>query len=283
MDTQQPTHKLSAKVDLAALLGTLQRSLQRTLDIAAFGLIAAENATEQKLELPGAFFHMIPAQNVALDFETARNEFKRWALTGAMRDSVEAVHIFLDKARPICFLYSVADQPKIMGDDWNKGMVRDTKKFHRLGLPDKIKYLAEEYDSSLVSEVTEELLSINLARNCLAHRSGIVSDYDSNSEEGLMVRWRKMEIGATGSNGERIITAMARVEAGESVFLRYAKAQKLFKKGESVTFTVDEFGELCMTLFFFGSQLIHNMEQFGRSKGITFNISKENVTGQADS
>jgi len=283
MKTQKPTHEVSIKTDLAALLGTLQRSLQRNLDIAAFGLIAADNTTERKLELPGAFFHMAPAQNKSLDFETARNEFKQWVLTAAMRDSVEAVHIFLNAARPVCFIYSIANQKEIMGSDWNKGIVEDNKKFHRLGLPDKIKYIEEKYDPSLVPEIKEELLSINLARNCLVHRFGIVTEYDSNSAGGLLVQWSKMEIKVAGPSGERTVGAMARVEAGESVSLQYAKAKKLFKKGESVTFTVDEFSELCMTLLFFGMQFNHNLEQYGRSKGIHFNAPKDNVTRQADS
>jgi hypothetical protein len=282
MESHEPTHKLTVKTNLAVLLGTLQRSLQRARDIAAFGLNAADNITEQGLQLPGAFFQVVPASNVALDFETAKSEFKRWTLTGAMRDSVEGVHAFLDEARPVCFLYSVASKPMINGGDWNKGIVEDTKKFHRLGLPDKIKYLGEKYDSSLVPEVAEELLSINLARNCLVHRHGVVSDYDSNSDEGLLVKWRRMEIVATGYRGERTITAMARVEAGESVMLRHAKAQKLFRKGEFLTFSVDEFGELCLTLFFFGNQLVQNIERYGRSKGVHFDAPRKNVTGQSD-
>jgi len=122
----------------------------------------------------------------------------------------------------------------------------------------------------------------NLARNCLVHRNGIVSHLDSNSDQGLVVKWRKLEIMATGPGGERVMTAMARVKAGESVFLRHAKDQKLFRKGEFVTFTVDEFGELCMTLFSFGQQLVQNKEQYGRSKGVRFDAPGSNAIGQSD-
>ena len=282
METGESTHKLTIKTDLAMLFGTLQRSLQRARHMAAFGLIAADEITKQELQLPGAFFQMVPAANVALGFETARSEFKRWTLTGALRDSVESVHAFLDEARPVCFLYFVAGKPAVTGVDWDKGITKDTKRFHRLELPDKIKYLGKKYDPSLIPEFAEELITINLARNCLVHRNGIVSDDDSNCEEGLLMKWRRMEIVATGYGGERVVTAMADVEAGENVVLRHAKAQKLFRKGELLTFGADEFGELCLTLFFFGNQLVQNIERYGRSKGIHFDAPRRNVTGQSD-
>jgi hypothetical protein len=268
-------HVLRAHLDLAALQGTLQTSLQYVRDVVSFGLIASEKVTQQGLELPGAFFQMMPASNAALDFETARIEYKKWVLMAGMRDCVEALNLFLDKARPVCFLQSIADRPMVPGWEWNKGMVEDSTSFHRKGLPDKIKYLQNKYGHALLPEVTGDVLSVNLARNCLVHRKGVVTEHDLNSDQGLLVRWRKMEIVVSGSSGERVISGEARVEAGETVSIRHAKSQKLFNKGELVSFTVDEFTELIWTLTLFGFQLAKSIEDHGRSHGVSFNSPKE--------
>jgi len=263
-------YTLKAHINLAALQGTLQRSLQHVQDVVSFGLIASRNASEQTLQMPGAFFHMMPASNVALDFETARREFNKWVLMAGMRDYVEAVNVFLDRCRPVCFLQSMADKPGIPAEEWNKGMVDESRRFHRKGLPEKIKHMQNEYGDSILPEVTEDVLSINLARNCLVHREGVVTQHDLNSEEGLLVKWRKMEVVVSGPSGERLISSEARVEGGETVSLRHAKTQRLFRRGEVVAFTVDEFAELSLTFTLFGFQIAKNIEDYGRSHGVGF-------------
>jgi hypothetical protein len=268
---------LKAHINLAALQGTLQRSLQHVQDVVSFGLIASQNASEQTLQLPGAFFHMMPASNETLDFETARNEFNKWVLMAGMRDCVEGVNVFLDRCRRVCFLQSMADKPEIPAEEWNKGMVEESIRFHRKGLPDKIKHMQNKYGDSILPEVTKDVLSINLARNCLVHREGVVTQHDLNSEEGLLVKWRKMEVVVSGPSGERLIAGEARVEAGEQVSLRHAKAQRLFKKGEVVAFTVDEFAELSLTLTLFGFQIANNIEDYGRSHGVSFDSPKKTL------
>lgn len=99
--------KYHVNMNLGTLKAVLQRSIQRTIDIVSFGLISSNQITDpEALELPDTFVHVSPATNLQLDFESARTEFKKWALTGGICDCVEAVKTFLDEVRPICFLCS---------------------------------------------------------------------------------------------------------------------------------------------------------------------------------
>jgi hypothetical protein len=77
---------------------------------------------------------------------------------------------------------------------------------------------------------------------------------------------------ARGPEGERVVMppALTSVAQGEEVFIRGVKTGKLFQLGQPVLFSAQEFIELCLTFFFFGSQLRANLEQYSSAKGVTF-------------
>jgi len=75
------------------MLGALQRSIQRTLDLVSFGLQAAEKAKDiDRLLLPEIRMHFSIAENQKLDVESARKEFRQWVIASGLRDCVEAVN-----------------------------------------------------------------------------------------------------------------------------------------------------------------------------------------------
>jgi hypothetical protein len=261
---------LSVRVELGGLIGGLQRSIQRCVGLVSFGLLAMENTTDGELELPGAYFQLAIAGDEHRRFAAVKEDFQTWILTGGLRDSVEAVSVSLEQARSVCAVWSFAPGADITGQEWNERMVTEARKFHRLGLPHKIGFLKDEYDPRLAPDLTEHLLSINRARNCLVHRRGIVSDLDVNSPDGLLVRWLKMELLIEGPSGQRSVIPPARAEAGETVSLRQAETTKLFRVGERVAFDAQEFSELCWTFFRFGQQLVSNLEAYGRARGVPF-------------
>jgi hypothetical protein len=78
------------------MLATLQRSLQRVIDLVAFGLSSGEHATESDLKIPGAWFQVTTAGNEALAFADAKIEYPRWLLGCGFRDAIEAVNSLLE-------------------------------------------------------------------------------------------------------------------------------------------------------------------------------------------
>lgn len=267
-------YDLSIHVDLGALLGGLQRSLQRTIDLVSLGLIAVDLAPPGALSLPEAFFEFTPALNQKRTVETAKEEYKSWALCSGLRDCVEAISAFLEEVRRVCAVYSLKTMEEVRGGDWNARMVNEPRKFHRFGLPNKLRYLAETY--SLDTDLSEELLSINRARNCLVHRGGVVSERDTNEGDTLVVKWRRLEMTVRGETGERVVESPGHVfEAGEMLSVREGSASKTFHKGDSITFTPQEFSELGYTFFVFGQHLVKKLEDYGRECGVPFRQSKD--------
>ena len=85
-----------------------------------------------------------------------------------------------------------------------------------------------------------------------------------------------MQIFVDGSDGEREISGGDVVAAGEKVGLRWMAQSRLFRFGETVSFTKEEFIELCLTTLFFGKQLVTNLRDYGRVKGIVVDSLDEN-------
>jgi hypothetical protein len=266
------TPELTIGLNLGAILGALQRSIQRTLDLVSFGLQAAEKAKDiDRLLLPGIKFHFSIAENRKLDVESARKEFRQWAIGAGLRDCVEAVSPLMEEARSVCALYLLAEKKRIRTDELQKKVFAAMRKYHKVGLPDKIKILKEEYDPILIPELADHILSINAARNCLVHRKGIVAQQDVNSPEGLLVRWRRKEILVRDDEGnEEVIELPYLAEKDVTACLRFVDAGRVFKLGEAINFSAEEFSDLCMTFFFFGQQMVTNLQKFGEAKGMSF-------------
>jgi hypothetical protein len=258
---------LDIHLDLGAVLAQLQRALQRSVDLVSFGLHAAETAANGSLALPGVYFHVAAASDAALNFDQAKQEFPPWLVGHGLRDSIEAVGLFLEEVRKVCAVWSLSNETT--GAKWMARMVEETKKFHRRGLPEKLTFLEKEYGLA-IPPLKDQILSINAARNCIVHRRGIVHDQDANSPKGLRVQWRKYKMFVDGPSGRREIVPPAMVEGGERLVLIEGDAEKVFAKGNIVGFSAQEFSEICWSLLSFGIVTIKNLEAHGRAKGMSF-------------
>ncbi len=259
--------QLDIHLDLGAVQGTLQRALQRSVDLVSFGLHAAETAANGSLTLPGAYFQVAAASNEALNFDQAKQEFPPWLVGHGLRDSIEAVGLFLQEVRLVCAVWSLGNQTT--GAAWMARMVEEAKKFHHRGLPDKLTFLEKEYGLTF-PPLKEQIFSINGARNCIVHRRGVVHDQDMNSPSGLRVRWRRYQIFVDGPSGRREIVPPAMVDGGETIRMIEGDVEKVFAKGSVVGFSAQEFSEICWTLLSFGMATVKNLEAHGRAIGMTF-------------
>jgi hypothetical protein len=260
--------------------GEIQAALQRAIDLVGFGLQAADVSTPADLTLPGVTGHVTAAADRAMTVEAARAEFRSWVLANGLREGVEAIGPALEWARKTCFIWTrrgsatrkedgkIQLSATLTGAEWNDGIVAAASKFDRLPLPEKIDTLERQYGMAKV-ELRDHVLSINAARNCLAHRKGIVglADLKTPTDRGLVVRWRKMQLSALGADGSlRLLEIPATVEAGETVRISIIDAQKEFALGELVAFTASEFVELCLSLLLFALQIQESINTLQSSR-----------------
>jgi hypothetical protein len=247
--------------------GILQTTLQRSRDLVAFGLQAADHAALVDLRVPDSFLEVVPARNRALDPEGARSEFRTWVLANGLRDCVEAIGPTLEWVRKFCFFWTREGSVtpledgkfrlsgRLTGDEWNTNIVRGAAKFDRLPLPEKLIYLQKRY-SWHRPELSDHILSLNAVRNCLVHRDGIVggNDLKLSGDQGLSVRWRKGELVAGTGTDKRVLEAGSHVDAGETVTVEFIDLEKSFALGERVVFNVTEYVDISLTFLLFGRQ-----------------------------
>jgi hypothetical protein len=249
-------------------LGTLQGDLQRAVDLVGFGLQASEHGTVANLEIPNVFGQVAPAQDHILDVDTARIAFRSWIIANGLRDCVEAIGPALEWARKFCFMWTRPGnttpieggnfrlEASLSGADWNTHIVGGARKFDRLTLPDKLKHLNETYGWTIPS-MAEHVLSLNAARNCLAHRGGIVAtaDLKTADDPGLKILLRKLQIKAIGPSGERIVTEGSVVNADEAVNVSFVNREKQVLIGERVAFDTEEFVDAALTFLLFAMEI----------------------------
>jgi len=258
-------------IDLDVPLARWQRALQRAIDLVSFGLTAMATVPEGEVRLPGEVLRFAVASNYAMTFLEAKEEFGLWVLQGGFRDVVEGLHDFLEEARVACA--AVALGPKFtMPAGWIPPFTRESpegQRFHWLGLDKKLGTLGDEYSVVLGGELRTAVDGINRARNCLAHRGGVVGDQDKNDPAGLRISWRRLEflVKDVATGAERLLMLNQLIEAESDVLLHIGAVERLFKLGERVSFTPEDIIGVCFTLLSVGQELSASVVQYTRSKG----------------
>ena len=124
------------------------------------------------------------------------------------------------------------------------------------------------YMKQWIPDTADDLFTINQARNCLVHRNGVVSDQDCNAVDGLEVKWIKLEIFVARGDENRTLTIGSDVHSGEKIGVRFAKTTRLFHRGDRVTFTAQEFVEICLAILLFGKDLTQRLNAYGEARGV---------------
>jgi len=271
-----PTYNLN--VNTPGIVHRLNIALTRARMMAVYGLTAS-NAFDGDLpaDLPGESLPMRMQGEGGWDDADAKEQFHHWVLTNSLRDAVESIGTAFEEARTVSAIYAlVREEGKTTLADYHRQVIGRQTSYHRLGLPQKISRLENLTDGAVVPTWREELLSINAARNCLVHRNGRVGQKDCNNGNVLTVSWYRLGIVAIAPDGaECEIGVGAVVEGGSKVAIKNLAATRDFAIGERVAFGVDEFSQICGTLFFFGGDIVEKVRKYGEALGVPTGGSSE--------
>jgi len=238
-------------VNVMALQARLMVTLQHILDVLAISRLGVDRASESDYAST-SFFAVFPAQQARLPYAVVQQEASRWHLRTTFRDALEATGIYLDGCRTVTALFKLAAGGALTVGTYQKVVTQEAKKFHRLGIPEKIKTLREDF--KLPMDLSEHLLSINKVRNCLVHRLGLVTDHDIDDQGKLTLTYRSLQLYAPDPNGGEVIvdkTGMA-LPVGAPLMMRCIDPTvREFKKGERVELTHSEITQIFLTVMQF--------------------------------
>lgn len=272
-EAEQPTQAhVQVNVSLDGLLGLLHRDIQRVTNLVAVGIQSPVALDEESLAIrsdPISFrFGNAPpwASN-----DDARSDYQDWVYGNGLRDVLESVGSFLEEVRHILALWSLGDRQsageQLTGTIWNAEIQDAAKRFHRLGFPDKIDMLRTEFHTHVDAALNEHVLSANVARNCLVHRRGIVSERDLNRGNALVVSWRRMAVVLQDEDGEHPLVFGNPLEKESAVIMKVEDTAKEFGLGERVIFTATEFAEICWSMFLYSFAWGETLNKSGLTRG----------------
>lgn len=260
---------LRINVDLNSLAGGLQRSIQRTADLVRLGLSSADQPLSGSPWTPASGIHYFAASPRDLDSAELRTDFRVWVVSNGFREIVEQAQAFIEQVRRVCAALSFEAGSLVAPDEWNRRVNKDARRFHRLGLPDKLAELESEFPTLTLPLSTQHLKSINRCRNCLVHRGGVVGSQDVNEDQKLIVTWLRSELVLKSADGAQPVQLPHVVGEDERLALRFTQTRRTFNLGEQVTLSAEEFGEICWTLVMFAQEMRAAVSRHADAFGIS--------------
>ncbi|MBO9655175.1 MAG: hypothetical protein J7562_12655 [Agrobacterium tumefaciens] len=181
------------------------------------------------------------------NIRTAKNHelhinFQSWAAISVLRDLIENFSIFLME------VYKVALETHPTGS-----FSCTLTQFERRGIEDQLIVL--EKDFAVSPAWIERLTGYNRARNCLAHRAGVVGTNDATDGSNLVVRWLVAEANLQESVSapvQEVEGPMASLIQTQHIEGRFARVSILDRErrvavGKTLYFNPNEIFEICQT------------------------------------
>jgi hypothetical protein len=137
------------------------------------------------------------------------------------------------------------------------------RRFDRLSLPEKMKRL--EGSGLQRPTFADDIISINAARNCLAHRRGIVGLEDVDDAKDFMtVKWHRLRLQATDDGRE--VGVGSYFEKPTTLAISLVRRSRRFRLGQSVTLTSADYVEVANTFVLYGNQLQASISRFQEAR-----------------
>jgi hypothetical protein len=206
-----------------------------------------------------------------------KEEFTYWIMGNALRELVDAFSAFLVRCRPVV-------------------RIMETKQINQNELR-KLAAVIEDKNISQQYKEMRELIGLEpiyaemfetfrQARNCLAHRRGIVAHRDVNTDDNhFKLRWCFMGTFLRGLDrtehpidNDTIGEGMVAGSDGGMVVARLTWKEKRFPVGSQIRLTRHDLGEVCFGVYFATSHVIRKMHEFALAQGIP-DASLEEATG----
>jgi len=205
--------------------------------------------------------------------EFAEN-FERWVVSNGFREIVETFAAFFVQVFKGAFLLGSVGSVKV------EAFQKAASRFDRLGVE---RQLIEINDMLMLDGRFLPMFSaLNVARNCMAHRRGIVGlEDEAIPGSGFNLVWRTRTVQL--EDGTDVSQAVARgeaprVEAGGSLFSLEVDRLKHFNVGEEIRLTQHELNEICFGATITIEWVVTGLIELARQKGFKVDTTPVQAT-----
>ena len=243
------------------VFGNLQRSLQRTLDLAALALQAPREKLGRLPEL-GTFPRIQFGSRLKVT-ELPRH-YRGWIMGHAITDVVEALEPLLTDTARICRLALLMRREPVERREVEG--VLEAEDLETLG--QKLARVSTEFPDLVPEDLRAALSPLNKLRVCLTHAAGRVRERDCNVAGSLEVSrvfwefWVEYESG----EAERAVPRMMPKEPGWLV-MRRSRTPRRFELGEQIDLGLEDLVTIANTVFELSLSLRKNLYSLLRDLG----------------
>lgn len=257
------------KIDVDAMREVVSIAIRRVSAFVRFGLDNVDERDGGDFNLTASLVYRFwPEVIPDLDRVAAREEYRAWLVGSCLRELDLFYGLFLDK---IWFTIEVG---KLHGTKVRSDHVFDQAFARKTNIAVKQKIVAKQLG---ITDYFDELNSLSLARNALAHHAGVVrSPVDCNnvSRNELNIKWLAFDMVAS-RNGEEVVVAQMPLDtsilpgSGEvDISLRFAPRVLDVPAGHHIMLSNSQIAELCMFYKIICDKTIDGCISFLRDKGI---------------
>lgn len=275
MQDDGPTLVLQAHIELSGIWGRVARELELAHYMVAIGMHSSGRLDSEWLEEPDTRFRMQYNRERRMPLEEVRTYWATWVLRGGFRDVAETLSTTLEEAHRILALWSIIPKGVPAGASVKWAVVlqmqRAVESFHAKNLPDKLSALAARYDFAFPANTKAQLLSINAARNCLVHRTGIVGTKDLDAGvQTFTLKWKALCPYIKDSKGERPMVLPFETSKTDETYLllKSEEKAKIFNVGDAIAVTSEEFSWIAWTQLEASQWTASRLEEIARGQGL---------------
>ncbi len=258
-------------INLDHLLDIALREVRRVSAFLAIGVHSANDPRIKEYKFPMEVpIQILPDGLDNKAIEHLKTEFQKWVILSGLRDLIETFAIYLDRVHRVGLLITV--NTGNMKPEEAKSFERA---FERKGIEDKLKTLKNRF--GIETPKGKYLVSINKARNCLAHRRGIVAPLDTDPSGVLRVIWWAIDLFAETAEGQEISLMPplprggVRLDEGGQVKMRFVDREREFHLGEVLELTTRDLAEICFLVTLAAREVISAVVSFAKSHGVDIN------------
>jgi hypothetical protein len=261
----------SHHVDWNQLRELGNRGIRRASVFMGIGTNAARQVPRVSHVLEGSPFVVVPSavsEEVQSQFS---DTFEQWVVSNGLREIVETLSSFLIEAFKGAYILNAGSSADAL--EFQKAV----SKFDRVGVEKQLARISEML--ALDGRFLPMFGSLNIARNCLSHRRGIIGREDEQAPgAGFVLTWRTRSL--RREDGTDLTLAIKdgqapRVEAGERLIFEEVERTRHLTIGQEIHLTQHELSEICLGSTIAIGCVVDGLINLVRSKGFTVNMTPE--------
>lgn len=268
------------EIEIDRIVEILKAGVRRTAAFMGLGVNAALDPDFNKIELPGSVTNLRLLPEIQPEhLSEIKREFATWIQAGGFRELCESLEQYLTAIYRAGSYVRASHGGKIQPG----ATVGVPKNFLHRGIRMKLEMLRGDF--GIAPQYPEHLSSFWDARNCFAHRRGIVGVEDVAADGILRVKWLGIEMLFMGHDGaERLIGVgfePFNTGAGGDVGIRLAERVREFRLGEKLALSPHDLNEICWSCLRASDQVVHSLLAFADAQGVHV-LQGAAVAGAAD-